>query len=362
MTFTSFKIIISLFLWSCATCSYSQDDSSHFKRIATGIYLDTLKNEVDLVLNGNDLPVAYRSLVFTPICSSEDCLPIHIELHWKLNGEFNAFSFVKGEILTKTDHVPFTEEDYRLLHKILIHQKSPFNKMSKEELTGDQPRVDGVTGATNTELHGEYVPQALYTSYTLWHLSNDIRNQLKQHTINHLIEQYGPKYFIEHPEFGCLKPAVEKMAKGHADTAAYVPLLLVMIDTANLQIAQTAIELLPVTRISDPEVESTLCNFYRKGENRQLVLSKWENAELGSNAQKTLSEKLGDNFSTFTKELDLLDAQKNWYESTYYALLEKIMNTHHMMRKEKMMSVLDKRRDEFSNKFHRHYKKTLNLN
>ncbi|MFT5860264.1 MAG: hypothetical protein ACI865_002373 [Flavobacteriaceae bacterium] len=168
--------------------------------VATGIYLDDLKNEVFLM--SNDGPSEYLySNIFTPVCETGVCKPIYINLYWDMNGNYLRFDFPEGEILTKLDHVPFTEDDYLLLDEILRgvdprtgiaqanpsqgsssgeNQSSPAPAQSKVLLKLDM--VDGVTGSTLPEHKDKFVPGALYTTYTIWDLANTHQLPMMEYT------------------------------------------------------------------------------------------------------------------------------------------------------------------------------------
>lgn len=162
----------------------------------TGIYLDTLENEVFLAMN-NDLPSYFCSNIFTPVCETGVCKPIYINLYWDLNGNYLTFDFPEDEILTKLDHVPFTEEDYLLLDEILrgadprtgiaeakyspsegagSEESSPAPASPKIVMKIDM--VDGVTGSTLPQHKDKFVPGALYTTYTIWDLANSHRSEM----------------------------------------------------------------------------------------------------------------------------------------------------------------------------------------
>ena len=144
------------------------------KMESTHILLDTFDNEVFLCYDEKGYPTHYISDVFTPVCNTGECLPIKILLYWDLAGNFSKYELPGTEILTKLDHIPFTPADYQMLQSILSNPSSELKKYSYSDITftDDTAKVDGVSGATITGLRGHYVPDALYSSHTLWHLTN----------------------------------------------------------------------------------------------------------------------------------------------------------------------------------------------
>lgn len=195
------------------------DDEPIEEVVSTGIILDTMGNEVFL-LKKDGQPFEYFSKVFTPVCNTGECLPVKVNFHWDLTGKYKRFDQPEGEVLTKLDHKPFTDADYKLLHEILMgpdprlanlgamnigakhnkhdnqdSQASPAPeanlKISKYDM------VDGITGSTLPEIKkDQFVPGALYTTYTLWGLANDHTQKMKNYTQENLINQTHINYLL----------------------------------------------------------------------------------------------------------------------------------------------------------------------
>jgi len=112
----------------------------------------------------------YRK-VLTPVCLTGECMLIDIGIYWDCTGDFFGLE-VYGEHLTKTDHSVFTSEDYQFLMEVLKNDWSILREYKLTNLIeeGEVTEVDGTSGATKVEIATETVKNAVYTTYTLWHL------------------------------------------------------------------------------------------------------------------------------------------------------------------------------------------------
>ncbi|MEQ9290161.1 MAG: hypothetical protein RIG77_24735 [Cyclobacteriaceae bacterium] len=107
----------------------------------------------------------------TPVCLTGECKLVDVGIYWDCTGDFFGIE-IYGEHLTKTDHSVFTSEDYKRLVQIL---KNDWSLLREYELDGlvDNPQsdeIDGLSGATKTEIASETVENAVFSTYTIWHL------------------------------------------------------------------------------------------------------------------------------------------------------------------------------------------------
>jgi len=124
-------------------------------------------------LSDDNIPVYYSREIKTSVCFDGKCRLLDIILYWNPVGGYHGFELPQGEFLSKTDHDPFTEEEYKSLHEILSDSLSPLADYSFDEIvpgTGNPHEVDAVSSATLKEILDHIVPGAAYTTYRLWHL------------------------------------------------------------------------------------------------------------------------------------------------------------------------------------------------
>src|SRR5690606_38037243 len=135
--------------------------------------LDTI--EVKGYVDQNGILYWHRKL-HTPVCQTGECKEIDVGLYWKCTGEFLGLEVYK-EHLTRTDHSIFSESDYDLLMSVLMNDWSILREYEYEDLLSEPVEeserpgeAEAITGATRKEIAEETVKDAVFTTYTLWHL------------------------------------------------------------------------------------------------------------------------------------------------------------------------------------------------
>ena len=136
---------------------------------------DTIPND-SLTIYYSDIkePVAFSRDIHTAVCMDSLCRLVDITLFWEITGKYLGFKLPPGTELTKKKHVPFTEMDYKRLNEILSDSTSQLGFYTPAEIHPAKPvnvKTDGISGATIPDLEPWIVPEAAYTSYTLWHLT-----------------------------------------------------------------------------------------------------------------------------------------------------------------------------------------------
>ena len=133
----------------------------------------------------------YYTPLKTTVCNDTLCQVVLLKLFWDLAGNYTGFDTVSGRPLTKNDHLPFTTQDYKKLHSTLRDDNSILGDKTEDELLDEKQtryseKIDGATGATAKEIKSAVVDGALYSTYTLWHLTNgDIKQKIWEYTLAH---------------------------------------------------------------------------------------------------------------------------------------------------------------------------------
>jgi hypothetical protein len=154
---------------------------------------DTIPNDsLTIYYSGINKPVAFSRDIHTAVCMDSLCRLVDITLFWEITGKYLGFKLPPGTELTKKKHLPFTEMDYNRLNEILSDSASQLGFYTPAEIHPAQPvkvKTDGISGATIPDLGPWIVPEAAYTSYTLWHLAygstpDSIVSYTKKHFIS----------------------------------------------------------------------------------------------------------------------------------------------------------------------------------
>jgi hypothetical protein len=136
---------------------------------------DSIIYALKLAYDSGGTPLYFFRNVFTPVCFTEVCKPVYIDLYWDLLGNYISYEVPEREPLTKVDHEEFTEEDYEQFHRILSNPESILKQFTIYELVDTKTyklsdSVDAVTGATPKTIKSEVIAGAVYTCFTIWHI------------------------------------------------------------------------------------------------------------------------------------------------------------------------------------------------
>jgi len=112
-----------------------------------------------------------REIATTTGCNSA-CLPILVTLFYDKDKNFLTLKSRPG--LTKKDHVPFTESDYKELEFILVQDPIPFKSVVHPKMM-----VDAITSETLKVYKPFVVDNAAYTTLRLNLYNQDTLTQLK---------------------------------------------------------------------------------------------------------------------------------------------------------------------------------------
>ncbi|MEM6379550.1 MAG: hypothetical protein AAF705_15195 [Bacteroidota bacterium] len=143
--------------------------------------------EIKTIHSEEGLLEGYQAYIKTPVCETETCYIVQINFTWDIIGRYQKFDTIRGEGLTKLDHIPFTETDYQKLDQLLKDAKSPLANYKKEDLVRDtrSSAIDGFTGATVLEIKERVIEGGVYSCFTLWHLAHgSLVDSLQNRTAN----------------------------------------------------------------------------------------------------------------------------------------------------------------------------------
>lgn len=326
--------------------------------------LDTLNNQIELNYSNDEMPISYSCDVFTPVCLVGECLPIRITLYWDLAGNYQKFELKHGEILTKTEHAPFTSQDYQLLHAILKNPTSELKRYTMKEVTGqtdNSKSVDGVSGATITGLRGHYVPEALFSSHRLWHLANgEIKKKLLNYTMENLFVKFPITYFLNSSISNCQQEAINYFCQ--VENISFTTFFETLLDTSDSDLIKVALQGASFETLMDSKIKSSLSNYYlhtNNEQNRLALLNKWKEIPLDSIEITAISSIIGRYQSQFNQEISILEIQTRWPEITYFDLIRNIEKEGNLLKKEVVLKLLISREQAFSKEVQKTVKRMI---
>ena len=170
---------------------FRPDKSSKISKIRINFSDSIPDDTLTIYYSATAYPEAVSRNIRTAVCIDSLCRLVDIRLFWEITGKFMGYSIPWGEELTKREHTPFSETDYKKLTEILSDSSSQLGFYTLSEIHPKKQsvnKVDGITGATAPDLSSWIVPQAAYTSYTLWHLTyGATRDSIMAYSKSHLL-------------------------------------------------------------------------------------------------------------------------------------------------------------------------------
>lgn len=322
---------------------WEDDDIPGQKVIGTGILLDSMDNEVMLLME-DDQPQYYFSNIFTPVCNTGECLPVKVNFYWDLTGKYLKFDQPEGEILTKVDHAPFTQDDYNLLDEILkgadpryggmdIHSDSGVKHNKNDEQDNQaQPApgsmtklskyemVDGITGSTLPEIKDKFVPGALYTTYTLWGLANDHQSEMRRYTEAQLITEKHIPFLLSGNNVQHKEMVINALAAKENGDNGRAKVLISFLDTGNVKLQFLAMNQFYWNDIQLKEVQEMLHKkFYGEvdPEIKKQIVYKWAYNEMPVAYMIELSANIKDHEDVMNEIVALYKNKLQWPEDVF---------------------------------------------
>ena len=335
-----------------------EDDPQQITSEKTSIFLDSLDNEIELIyVNGK--PSYYKSEIFTPVCNTGECLPVFVNIYWKLSGAYLRYDQPNEKILTKLDHEPFTEADYRLLDEILRGPDPRFGsshsridrgakRKNDDRVSRPAPKmsaqidkhlmVDGISGATLPELRDKFVPGALYTTYTLWGLANDSKSAMRGYTKEHLYTKKFYKHLIVENHLGCRSDVINYMSSSMQGPNPRAQLLMNLLDTGSVELRSVVFQQMYYNYSSlDIVIQALDKLFYGNSQltTKKNILSQWAYNSCSDITLIKLSENLIKYEALFPEILAVYNNKIEWPEDVV-----KNMITTYPLLKEKNKDIL----------------------
>jgi hypothetical protein len=195
-----------------------------------------------------DQPVAFSRNIHTAVCSDTVCRLVNVTLFWEVTGKYMGYSIPNGEELTKKEHEPFLESDYQRLNEILADSSSLLKFYALDEVGPVQKtvaKIDGITGATIPDLTPWIVPNAAYTSSTLWHIAyGATRDSIQAYTRNHLLSISMLNHLLRDGESFHQPKAFQWISESKINPNQFIEQALVVLRKGNYQVFGSALNFL----------------------------------------------------------------------------------------------------------------------
>ena len=204
-------------------------------------------------------PEAFSRNIYTAVCIDSLCRPVDITLYWEVTGKYLGYSLPPGEELTKREHVPFLEGDYKRLSEILSDSTSQLGYYSPEEIHPAKQIVkksDGITGATLPDLSPWIVPEAAYTSYTIWHLTyGATRDSIMNYTKKNLLSNQLLTNILQNKDPYNQIMSLRWISESDMNVNQFIEPALTILQSGNYQSSRQALKFLKLSGIDKERLQ-----------------------------------------------------------------------------------------------------------
>jgi len=229
---------------------------------------DTTSYMIKLALDESGKPLYYLRNIFTPVCYTNECKPVHVNFYWDLLGNYMRYEMPEGKILTKIDHDEFKPEDYQKLQDILAKPNSIFAELEMKDLITEgtdnlSDSVDAKTGATLKTIKNEVIDGAVYTCFTLWKIAygsavNEMKKITETYTTDELLHQ-----FLTSSNHHYQYWAMEKVIRNGLVRKPFEKDIEKVISSKNIFIARTALKQTGSDFFTDSKKQIWLWNVFQ---------------------------------------------------------------------------------------------------
>jgi len=272
-----------------------------------------------IYFSGTSQPEAFSRNIYTAVCIDSLCRPVDITLYWEMTGKYIGYSLPPGEELTKREHVPFSESDYKRLSEILSDSTSQLGFYSPEEIHPAKQAVkksDGITGATLPDLSPWIVPEAAYTSYTIWHLTyGATRDSIVNYTKKHLLSNQLLTNILQNKDPYNQIMALRWISESNMNSNQFIEPALTVLQSGNYQSSRQALKFLKLSGIDNERLQLEIIKLLESEEFRfkNLAIEYIRESEKLTTpvAQALMNHINTDNFYLVNVILSLLEKRYN---------------------------------------------------
>ena len=261
---------------------------------------DSTMYDVNLAVAKDGLPLYFFRNVFTPVCYTEVCKPVRIDLYWDLLGNYLGFQVPSHEPLTKTDHKEFETKDYEQLHQILLNTQSILQDFNIYELVDTRTynlsdSVDAITGATPKTIKNEVIGGAVYTCFTLWHIANGPVKQALKDITDSQWNNALLRAFLRSTNHHYQYHAIDDVVNNRETSSNFLPQVLDIVTGRNIFTARYALDKLPTELFNSSDtLQLWLWSVYKQSNYtmQSAVLEKLKEMKLSGGLALSLAREL----------------------------------------------------------------------
>lgn len=261
--------------------------------------MDTLFEE----RTSDGVPIRYYRHIFSNVCHDGECRPLNLTLYWNITGRYLGFLLSPREYLSKNDHEPFLEYEYRRLHHILTDSLSALSSISYTELTNEMSKemdtdLDGITGATAKAVLPHIVSGAAYTTYQLWHyVYGKTQTEVKNLTIKSLTPSLVIQ-ILKSTDISDQQWALNHIKDNMVWDEELINMVMPYISDGNYNFAEQALNAINAEALSNPSMQRGLLRRFITSNHsiKRLILNKFKE---GPSLNPDVVSQLTTHLSTF---------------------------------------------------------------
>lgn len=275
-------VIIMLFQ---AIGSFSQTTSVDFERIRGTRHIHSIVDKSDSLSSreivelrdSTGVPVWFSREIFKNVCLTGECRMVRLRIYWDGSGDYLGIKIGANEPLTKTDHSVFGQEDYLRLDRILADSLSVLRRLEAKELTIEREneskfQADGITGATQPTIYESVVRNAVYTTYTLWHVVHGPTRERIRAILDQNATSGYLKILFSRQKTSYLVWSIDFITRHPQYHASFYPEIIALFRTRDFGLFQRAVFYFTLSRITDTGVQKAIA--YAAGD--PAVLNRFE--------------------------------------------------------------------------------------
>lgn len=274
---------------------------------------DTASNNVLFQIRTlDDKPLFYAQDIVTEVCFDNKCRLLNITVLWNITGRYFGFELANGEFLSKKEHEAFSEIEYEKLNGLLADPSLPMGDITFEQLIkvpeNSEDSVDGISGATTTDVSKMVVQGAAYTTFSLWNIVYGSTQDLVSTYTEKELTPNLLAMILASPDIGDNIWAMNRIDQTKVLSPKVANLLLGLIDSDDFYVSYAAINAIGSTHLNSDTLQINLFSIFENAKHsiKTMIVEKLLHApklseEVITSSRKLLAELNGKQLGDFLK-------------------------------------------------------------